>query len=89
MVYTPSVKELEDQDGTGKELVGDVATKVRRRIARINYMSQDRPDLSAVAKFMSQHMSKPQEGVVHILKRSVRYLKKYPVMAALVHPRSL
>ena len=29
-VYTPSLKELEDQAGTGEELVGDVATKVRR-----------------------------------------------------------
>ena len=26
-VYTPSLKELEDQAGTGEELVGDVATK--------------------------------------------------------------
>ena len=87
-VYTPSLKELEDQAGTGEELVGDVATKVRRGIARINYMSQDRPDLSAVAKVMSQHMSKPREEVVHILKRGVRYFKKYPVMAALV-PRGV
>ena len=49
-VYTPSLKELEDQAGRGEELVGDVATKVRRGIARINNMSQDRPDLSAVAQ---------------------------------------
>ena len=88
-VYTPSLKELEDQVGTGEELVGDVATKGRRGIARINYMSQDRPDLSAVAKVMSQHMSKPREEVVHILMRCVRYLKKYPVMAALVPRVSL
>ena len=53
--------------------MGDVATKVRRGIARINEMSQDRPDLSAVAKVISQHMSKPREGVVRIHKRCVRY----------------
>ena len=49
-VHTPSLKEREDQAGTGEELVGDVATNMRRGSDRINYMSQDRPDLSAVAK---------------------------------------
>ena len=68
--------------------MGDVATKVRRWLARINYMSRDGPDLSAGAKVMSQHMSKPREGVVRVLKRWVRHLKKYPVMAALV-PRGV
>ena len=33
---------------------------------------------------MSQHMSKPREEVVHILKRCVRHFKKFPVMATLV-----
>ena len=69
--------------------MGDVATKVRRGIARINYMSQDRPDLSPVAKVMSQHMSKPREGAVHTLQRCVCYLKKFLVMAALVPRRVL
>ena len=83
-VSTPSLKELEDQVATGEELTGETATKVRRGIARINYMAQDRPDLSAAAKVMSQHMSKPRDGVVHLLKRCVRYLKKYPILENLI-----
>ena len=51
-------------------------------------MSQDRPDVSAFVKVMSQHMSKPRDGVAHILKRCVRYLKYYLVMSALV-PRGV
>ena len=66
-VYTPSLHELEDQAGTGEELVEDVAIKVRRRSARINFLSQDSPDLPAVAKVMLQHTSTPRERVVHIL----------------------
>ena len=66
-VNTPSLRELEDNAGTGEELQGEIATKVRRGIARVNYMAQDRPDLSAAAKTMSQHMSKPRDGVVHLL----------------------
>ena len=87
-VNTPSLKELEDNAGTGEELQGEVATKVRRGIARVNYMAQDRPDLSAAAKTMSQHMSKPRDGVVHLLKRCVRYLKKFPAATLLV-PRDV
>ena len=83
-VNTPSTKELEDGNGTGEELQGELATKVRRGIARVNYMSQDRPDLSAAAKSMSQHMSKPREGVLSSLKRCVRYVKKYPVSYMLI-----
>ena len=87
-VNTPSLKELEDNICSGDELHGEMGTKVRRGVARINYMVQDRPDLSAVAKTMSQHMSKPREGIVHILKRCVRYLKKYPVSSSLI-PRGV
>ena len=65
-VNTPSLKELEDNCNNGEELQGELATKVRRGIARINYMAQDRPDLSAAAKTMSQHMSQPREGVLRV-----------------------
>ena len=85
-VGTPCTKELEEQVHHGDALPADVASKVRRGIARVNYMAQDRPDLSAVAKTMSQYMSQPNEGVLKILKRCVRYLKRYP-SAALHIPR--
>ena len=87
-VNTPSLKELEDNICSGDEQQGEMATKVRRGVARVNYMAQDRPDLSSVAKVMSQHMSKPREGIIHILKRCVRYLKKYPVSSSLI-PRGV
>ena len=83
-VNTPSLKELEDNNNNGEELQGELATKVRRGIARINYMAQDRIDLSAAAKAMSQHMSQPREGVLNSLKRCVRYLKKYPESTMLI-----
>ena len=81
---TPSLKELEDNNNAGEELQGEMATRVRRGIARVNYMAQDRPDLSAAAKAMSQHMSQPREGLLNSLKRCVRYLKKYPVSSMLI-----
>ena len=87
-VNTPSLKELEDNCNNGEELQGELATKVRRGIARINYMAQDRPDLSAAAKTMSQHMSQPREGVLNSVKRCVRYLKKYPESSMLI-PRGV
>ena len=80
--------DLEDGITNDEELQGEMATKVRRGIARINYMAQDRPDLSAVAKIMSQHMSQPRDGVVNILKRCVRYLKKFPAITMLI-PRGI
>ena len=83
-VSTPSLKELEDNNHSGEELQGEMASKVRRGIARVNYMAQDRPDLSAAAKAMSQHMAQPREGVLNSLKRCVRYLKKHPVSSMLI-----
>ena len=83
-VTTPSLKDLEEKIGTGEELTNDMGTKVRRSIARINYMAQDRPDLSAVAKTLSQYMAKPREGTVALVKRCVRYLKRHPQGALLV-----
>ena len=88
-VNTPSLKELDDNNNNnGEELQGELATKVRRGIARINYMAQDRPDLSAAAKAMSQHMSQPREGVLNSIKRCVRYLKKYPESTMMI-PREV
>ena len=77
-VNTPSLKELDDNNNNEEELQGEMATKVRRGIARINYMAQDRPDLSAAAKAMSQHMSQPREGVLNSINWCVRYLKSTP-----------
>ena len=52
--------------------------RARRAIARINFMAQDRPDLSAAARVVSQHMSSPTTGTMEAVKRIIRYIKKYP-----------
>jgi hypothetical protein len=57
------------------------ATRFRRGAARINYMAQDRPDLSVASRILSQGMSSPTVNDEVRLKRVIRYLK--------VHPRCL
>ena len=78
MVETPLTKEGQDLLDTGEKLDGEMARKVRRGIARINYMAQDRSDLGVAARVLSQHMANPQEGAVSGIKRVIRYLKRYP-----------
>ena len=51
------------------------AKKFRRAAARINYLSQDRPDLNVAARVLAMHMAKPMEGDEVLLKRVLRYLK--------------
>ena len=77
-VDTPISKAGQESINTGEELNEDEARKARRAIARMNYMAQDRPDLSVAARAMSQHMSKPREAIVPVIKRAIRYLKQYP-----------
>jgi hypothetical protein len=78
LVDTPITKEGQDQAGSGEELKEEEARNVRRSIARINYMAQDRPDLSVAARILSQNMSQPRAGVLSVIKRVIRYLRKYP-----------
>ena len=51
--------------------------RIRRAIARINFMAQDRPDLSSAALVVSQHMSSPTTGTSEAVKIIFRYIKKY------------
>ena len=46
--------------------------------ARINYMAQDRPDISVAARVLSQCMSGRRESVLPAIKRVIRYLRPYP-----------
>ena len=77
-VDTPMTKAGQESINTGEDLNEDEARRARRAIARMNYMAQDRPDLSVAARVMSQYMSKPREGMVPVIKRAIRYLKRYP-----------
>ena len=82
-VDTPMGREAEEALNTEereqrKPMADSEATRYRRGVARVNFMAQDRPDLSVASRIMSQYMSQPREGDEVLLKRAIRYLKKYP-----------
>ena len=54
------------------------ASRFRRAAAKINYLSQDRLDISFASKEISRHMSSPKVGDEVLVKRVVRYLKQHP-----------
>jgi len=77
-VCTPGTAEEKKTEG---EAGGDIkltklkAKEFRRAAARINYLDQDRADLSFTAKEISCAMAEPTEADVMRLKRCLRYLK--------------
>ena len=74
----PTTKEIVEGLGAGDEVMGAEQTKMRRAIARINYMAQDRPDLSYTARELSRHMATPREGLRRGLDQVLRYLRGQP-----------
>jgi hypothetical protein len=75
---TPITKQFAEEMNTGDPLGDEEARKARRAIARVNYMAQDRPDLSVAARVLSQGMAHPHEGINVGIKRVIRYLAKCP-----------
>ena len=74
---------------TWGQLLGESeASKVRRAIARINYMALDRADLSSVPRIASQCMSEPRQRTVIVVHRVVRYLQSYPRMPKYISKKS-
>ena len=70
---------LNETSNIERALMSDTdATKYRRGVARVNFMAQDRPDLSVASRLMSQGMSSPREGDEKLLKRVIRYLRRFP-----------
>ena len=57
---------------------GAAATHHRGLVALLNYISQDRADLSFTAKELSQSMARPRVGDDQGIKRAARYLKRFP-----------
>ena len=45
------------------------ARRFRRAVARLNYMSLDRPDLATAANLLSRWMAAPRQGDEKLLKR--------------------
>ena len=54
------------------------ATLFRRAAARVNYLSQDRPDLNVASRLLAMRMANPKKGDELILKRVLQYLKGHP-----------
>ena len=73
---TPGVKS--DVDGSDENMNSADASRFRRGAAKLNYLSQDRVDISFASKEISRHMSSPKIGDDVLLKRVVRYLQKHP-----------
>ena len=74
VVETPGVKHERDEEALLLE--PESSTTHRSLVALLNYISQDRPDLSFAAKELSQTMARPRVGDDQGIKRVVRYLKK-------------
>ena len=74
----PITKKLMEELGSGGDLPEHEARGVRRAIARLNYMSQDRPDISFAARELSKYMAKPQIGTKSGVAHTIRYLRGHP-----------
>ena len=76
-VVTPGLKEERHDDDD--ELLGQAeGHKMRRIIAILNYISQDRADIGYATKECARMMSKPTKRTVRAIHRVARYLKKHP-----------
>ena len=72
------VRKLELAEGAGHELSPEDATLFRAMAARANYMSQDRPDCSFVAKELCREFAVPTRNSFDRLERLCRYLLGVP-----------
>ena len=82
-VGTPGIAEEKHDkipELEAKKLSPEAAKTYRRAAARLNYMAQDRADLSFAAKEASRGMSSPSEGDIVRLKRILRYIQGSPVV---------
>lgn len=67
-----------EKSGSGDVLQGEAATEAHRGIAMVNYMAQDRPDLSATARGRSQGLANPTTGTEECVKGTIRHLASHP-----------
>jgi hypothetical protein len=66
---------VDQEENDDLELAQHDASVFRRAAARVNYMAQDRGDLSYASKELSRGMKAPKNIDVKNLKRVLRYLK--------------
>ena len=78
-VTTPGTREEGRTKEEHEEVLGEKeATKYRAVIARCNYISPDRPDISYAVKELARGMAHPIHGDMQRLRRLGRYLKGKP-----------
>ena len=59
-------------------LDGSDSSTYRGRIARMNYLGQDRSDIQYAVKELSSYMANPTRNGMNKIKRLIRYLKGVP-----------
>ena len=74
------VKTKKDAREDMEEIVGKELTRFRSVAARINYVSQDRPDLKIAAMRVCKCMSSPKKSDWNLVEQIARYLKMRPVV---------
>ena len=57
---------------------GPQASNIRRGVAKLNYLAQDRGDMAYASKGVSKHMAKPCLRDKKMLTRAIEYLRKHP-----------
>ena len=78
-VDTPLTTDLAQLNNNRPLMSASEAKHYRRAVARVNFMAQDRCDLSSAVKVLSQSMANPREGDEGMIKRVIRYLRMYPI----------
>ena len=73
-VDTPTTQEGASCVGDGDQVGASEGRRIRRAIARVIFMAQDRPDLSSAALVVSQHVSSPTTGTSEAVKIIFRYI---------------
>ena len=92
-VSTPAARRAKKEELV--QLSGAVPLKeedvklYRSLVMRINYMAQDRPDLSYVAGSLARGMKAPTSKQWEELRRVGRYLRGHPVGALVFEPQEL
>ena len=67
-------RERREEEEDGEEMEKSEATEFRGLAARLNYLSQDAPDVQFAAKEVAREMARPARGGWRRMKKVARYL---------------
>ena len=82
-VCTPVAREEQSLGDDRPDMPKAEASRFRRAVAKVNYLSQDRLDIALGSSLLARTMSRPREGDEQRLKRILRYLRAFP--RAIIH----